>query len=80
MDTSLHALANRSYSRLAPELLCPARPGPAKIAQTMAQYPTIREHREYRVHDFGAILPILSYCGILGHYLGDFGGPGIHDI
>ena len=34
-------------------------------AQRMAQYPTIREYRQfqYRVHYFGAVLPILSVLG-----------------
>ena len=35
----------------------------------MAQYPTIREYVQYRVHYSGAILPMLSYCGTLGHYV-----------
>ena len=28
-----------------------------------------RGYRQYQVHCFGAILPILSYCGIPGHYV-----------
>ena len=27
-----------------------------------------------------SLLPTLSYCGILGHYLGHFGGPGIPEF
>ena len=41
----------------------------------MAQYPTMREYRQHRVHDFGAILPVLSVLGYWAIIL-DFGGPG----
>ena len=40
----------------------------SKVSKMMAQYPTIRECRQCRVHYFGAILPVLSvsrYCAIV---------------
>ena len=35
-----------------------------------------REHRQYSPKLMDPTLPILSVFGILGHYLGRFGGPG----
>ena len=34
-----------------------------RIPNVMAQYPGIKQYRRYRVHYFGAILPILSVLG-----------------
>ena len=42
-------------------------PSPSKASKIMAQYPTIRVCGPYRAHHFGAILPIFSHCGLLGH-------------
>ena len=49
--------------------------GPPKCPK---RWPNIKnkEYRQYRLHHFRAILPLLSYCGILGHYFGHYGGPG----
>ena len=55
------------------------RPCTCKVPKTMAQYPTIGEHRQYRVHCFGAILPVVSCCGTLGHSFGHLGGPGFSE-
>ena len=35
-----------------------------------SQYPRIREYRQYRVHDFGAMLPILPVLGYWAIMLG----------
>ena len=46
------------------------------MPKTMAQYPK-RENIGSKDQNHGPyILPILSYCGILGHCFGHFGGPG----
>ena len=37
-----------------------ALPGPPACPTKMAQHPTIRESRQYGVHEFGAMLPLLS--------------------
>ena len=46
------------------------------MPKRMAQYATRRECRQYGVHDFGAILLILSALWILGNYVGHIGDPG----
>ena len=40
------------------------------MPKTMAQCPTIREHRQPGVPYFGAILPVLSVLGFLAMILG----------
>ena len=35
----------------------------SKVPKMMAQYPAIKDHRQYRVHFLGAILPVLSVLG-----------------
>ena len=36
-----------------------------------------REHRQYSPNRMDPMLPIFSYCRILGHYFGHLVGPGI---
>ena len=48
----------------------------SKVPKRMAQTPTIREYTQYSLKTMDFIRPIPSYCGILGHYFGHFGGPG----
>ena len=50
--------------------------GTFNMPKIVAQYPTVREYRQYRLHCFGAILPILSVLGYRAITLGILGGPG----
>ena len=47
------------------------------MPKRIAQYPETREDRQAKVHDFGAMLPILAVLGLqVGHCFGPFRGPG----
>ena len=64
------ALKGLLYHGLGASVLEWYLPGPPKCPKIMAQYPTIGEYGQYRVHSFGAILPLLSVLGYWAIILG----------